>query len=238
MRDWTYLELKTKVETDLDLQQNSIISAPEMLGYCNEAIDEAEAEIHKLGIEDIYFLSYANLALTNGIAEYNLPADIYANKIEGVIYKNGVNIYEVKRLRARRKFLELAEINAQPSSTDLYQYLLINRSRPDPLVPTSGRKLQLIPAAQETSTNITLWYIRNAASMSADTDTLDIPEFANFIISFMKCRCLQKEGDPRAPDEVAVLAQQRKLMIDTLTEMVPDGDTEIEQDLSHYQEMT
>ena len=44
MQYWTYLQVKTKIENDLDLQQETMITPAEMMGYCNEAIKMIEAE--------------------------------------------------------------------------------------------------------------------------------------------------------------------------------------------------
>jgi hypothetical protein len=236
MKDWTYNELKTKVEDDLDLQRDTIIGPTEMLGYCNEAIREAEAEIHRLGVEDEYFLQKSSLPLVLGGTEINMPSDLYANKIKAIVYNDGSRIYEVKRLRQSHRFLEIEEINNTGSDED-YQYLIENKSRPVALDATTGRKILLYPVSREThASRLTVWYVRNAARMVDETDLLDIPEFANFIMSFMKVRCIGKEGDPRYNDEVAVLQAQRKLMIETLTEMVPDGDDTMEADFTHYLE--
>ncbi len=67
---------------------------------------------------------------------------------------------------------------------------------------------------------------------------VDIPQFATFIMQWVKCRCLEKDGDPRLAGASEILTQQRKQMVDTLAEMIPDLDTEIEPDFSSYQEMS
>lgn len=232
MREWTGTELKEKVVNDLDLSNETSIADAEYLGYMNEAIDEAEAEIHRLGVEDEYFLEHAMLSLVSGTSAYAMPANIYANKIRGIVYANGSDIYQVKRIRGRNKFLYVAELDYENSATAAYRYFVNN-------VTGTGRRINLVPAARETSALVMkVWFIRNAARISALSDTLDIPEFANFVLSHMKCRLLMKEGDPRVQLELVNLQNQRKLMIDTLTEMVPDEDSgEIDSDFSHYEEM-
>ena len=68
---------------------------------------------------------------------------------------------------------------------------------------------------------------------------VDIPQFATFVMQWVKCRCLEKDiGDPRYQNATTVLEQQRKQMQDTLAEMIPDLDNEIEPDFSSYQEMS
>lgn len=225
----TYLSVKQKVERDLDLEGETFISDEEILGYCNEAIDDAEAEIHK--INEDYFLTKYSVPLVQGTSVYDMPTDIYANKIRGVTYSNGSDVYPVTRIRGSHKFSTIAFIN-QAGASDDYRYELEH----DALL---GMQFVLYPAARTTdSTVMKLWYIRNAATVALDTDTIDIPEFVNFIYQHMKWRCYEKEGHPNTPDAVVSLEKQRALMIQTLTDMVPDEDDTIEQDMSHYWEMS
>lgn len=68
---------------------------------------------------------------------------------------------------------------------------------------------------------------------------VDIPHFAEFILAWVKKLCLEKDiGDPRYPIADAKAEKQRKQMQDTLAEMFPDLENEIEPDFSHYQEMS
>lgn len=85
---YTYAMLKNKLTEDLDLINEPFISEDELLGYMNEAIEEAETAVHTLGIEDTYFLSSDFIYLIPGQSAYNLPADIYANKIRKMYYSN------------------------------------------------------------------------------------------------------------------------------------------------------
>jgi hypothetical protein len=249
MRNWTYLEAKTKVERDLDLEEENIIQPEEMVSYFNEAIDVAEADIHKLGLEDEYFLASDQLALVNGTADYSLPTDIYANKLRAVMYQNGATIYEIKRVRERpgqRRFETIAQINYSGGDCD-YEYIIKNASA------ALGPQMQLVPPSREDSTtNVTRWYVRNAnripqvgeakptsgnyTQAEVDATVLDIPEFMSFVLQYVKNECKKKEGVLTDGDRQELLAQ-RNLMIDTLTEMVPDGDDEIPADFSHYEEM-
>lgn len=233
MRAWTYTELLAKVQTDLDLEDtgaNGFIQTAEMLAYFNEAIDEAEAEILK--IHEDYFLDYDAVSLVSGTAEYSLDSTIYASKIRAIIYANGPLIYEVKRVKGQHKFLELAD-TAQGGSQDEYRYWLRNESA------STGVKMVLSPASRETSATVmTVYYIRNANRLTTGSDTLDIPEFADFVLQYVKVRCYEKEMNPNLQFAVGALEQQRKLMVDTLTNRVPDDDDEIPPDTSHYQEHT
>lgn len=230
MRDWTYSELKTKVQNDLDLGNETSITDAEYLAYFNEAIDEAEAEIHKLGVEDEYFRDSAYLSLVSGTSAYAMPTNIYANKIRGIVYSSGDTIYQVRRIRGSKAFIEIETRNLSANASLDYKYYFTNPAG-------TGRRINVSPPSRETSSTVMkVWFIRNATRLTASGDVLDIPEFANFILSFVKVRLLQKEGDARVELEAEMLKAQRKLMIDTLTEMVEDDDNLVEQDSSHYEE--
>lgn len=226
MRFWTGEELITKVEQDLDLEDELFIQPSEMLAYANEAIDEAEAEI--CGVYEDYFLSKSTLSLASGTDEYTLPSTIYAHKIRRVIFNDGNTSYTVDRIRDWKKF-EVYTNERIVGSSDLYRYFIYNATAGSP-------KLLLTPPARETGAYLDVWFIRNANRLVDLTDVCDIPEFANFVIQFMKVRCYEKEMHPNLQTAIGVLQQQRELMKATLSTMVPDADNTIELDLSSYEE--
>ena len=349
MKVWTYLEMSTKVQGDLDLQDQSFITPNEMIGYFNEAIQEAEAEI--TGTKEEYFLSQYNFPVVVGQGSYTLPPDIYINKIRRIVYSNGPLIYEVKKIKEWRKFTEIA-LTTNFGPNDWYRYYITN-------IAPGNMQWQVFPVSRETAvlpqqagatpfTPIIFWYLRTAnripvvgeyvqryeqylqqgqvntgtsvitcqqtayvtgdavvltpvafpggtaglpaplaagttyyvittgtpgqiklattaANAAAGTNIaisstgsatgyfnvaiaatlitinaqlVDIPEFATFVMQWVKCRCFEKEGDPRLSGAIATLEQQRKQMVDTLTEMIVDNDTTIELDYTHYQEMS
>lgn len=227
MRSWTYLELATKVEQDLATEEELFIQPEELMGYFNEAVDEAEQEV--LGLYEDYFLNKATLALVSGTEEYDLPADIYAEKIRRILYNNGGQIYTVHRIRDWKKFEEYTDTRTYGTSED-YRYFLYN--------PSAGQyKLLLVPPARETGSYCTIWYLRNAAVFTASSDTLDIPEAANFVMQFVKNRIYEKEGSFNTEKSEKDLERQRELLKSTLANMVPDAANEIEPDMSAYEEM-
>lgn len=225
MASWTYAELKSKVERDLDLIGEDFVTDEEMMAYCNDGIQEAHAEIVNL-YED-YFLTKSTIALVVGQQEYDLPTNIFANKIRSVVYRDGSSFYIVKRLRDWKKFEQLSELSLSGNSAANFTYILRNDS------VTDGYKMALYPIPQNTN-NIDVWYIRDPAKVTLDADTVDIPEFASFVIQYIKVRCYEKEGNPNLPMALQMLEQQRALMQGTLTNMVPDSETEIERDCSFY----
>lgn len=227
---WTYAQIKDKVQKDLGIEQEEFVVESELMGYCNEAIDEAEAEIHKT-YED-YFLTKTTIGLVQDQETYDLPTDIYANKIRGIMYKNGSTFYPLHKMRYSDLFEDImATKEFDPSGR--YRYLLTNPSA------TTGIQLNVVPTPRDTITDaLTMWYIRNANRITADTDYCDIPEFVHFVIAFMKMQVYEKEGHPNLQVAASKLKQQRMQMVSTLTDMIPDGDNEIEKDLSHYEDMS
>ena len=230
MLSWTYAQIKAKVLADLGLEQEEFVTDSELMGYCNEAIDEAEAEIHTI-YED-YFLKPASINLVAGTNLYAIPTDIYANKIRKVLYyENNTNYYPVLRLKHNEQFLDILETNANNTDQN-YRYMLINMDA------ATGFQLQLIPASRITLTGgLVIWYIRNANRIVAETDVCDIPEFVSFVLQWMKMRCYEKEGNPMLPTAIQMLDQQRNQMISTLTNKIDDGENEIEKDLDIYENM-
>jgi hypothetical protein len=227
----TYSQIELKVLTDLDLLDETIIgtgAGSEMMGYCNEAIHQAESLI--LSLNEEYFLARPySLALTSGTADYTLPSDIFADKIRRVVYANGSTIYPIKRARFSAKFEEYSEVQALGAS-DYYQYMILNDS-------TAGITLRLFPASRETSSsNVLVWYLREAKQVTATTDTVDIPEFHAFIEKYMKVECMRKEGHPMLAMAIQSLNEERQLMLNTLSNRVPDEDDRFEMDFSHYRE--
>ncbi len=245
MKLWQYQEVKQKVEADLDLLDETFITPDEMVGYCNEAIHEAESEI--LTINEDYFLNSTPLSLVQGQSTYTLPNNIYAQKIRGLEYVNNGIIYPIRRIRGQEKF-DLAAMIQNFGQTDDYMWYPIN--------PTAGvqSQIMLFPPSRETGAFVTLWYLRVANKVPTAfergikptdpndntqlTTVLDIPEFTTFIIDFMKAKCMLKDGDPRLDAQLTALANQRKMMVDTLTQQVPDNDDTIPIDLSFYREMS
>ncbi len=217
----TYAQAKAQVEVETDTQDESIITPEEMLGYFNSGIAKAEATIQ--GLFELYFLRSAYLSLTLGEEEVDLPADLYAYKIVKVYFKDGLDRYEVTRIR-------LSDI-VDVEDTDEYQYNLESGTAGE------GAKLILYPAAKETDqTKMRIWYIRNANRMVDDSSVIDIPEFVEFVRLFVKCEVGVKVGHQL----LAVWIQQRDVaeqaMKDTLATMVLDGNEQVEWDLSHYED--
>jgi len=232
MRYWTYLEIKNKVRRDLGIEQETFVTPEELLGYVNEAIDECESEIHTL-YED-YFLTKSLISIVNGTKDYELPANIYAMKIRSMIFTDGNEVYTIKRFKNTMQMFEKLEYQDLVAD-DIFRYVLFNHQA---LTVSDLPVIQLVPTPRKSFTDgIALYYFRNANRMVDDTSVCDIPEFIHYVVQHAKARCYEKEGDPRAIGALSIADRFRQNMVNTLTQMTPDGDNEIEKDLSHYSDM-
>ena len=239
MRTWTYGEGLDLINGEFDLTNETFIGDDEMVGFFNHAVQKAAADIYKLGVEDEYFQNEAALPMVVGQSDIALPTDIYANKIRGLIYVNGYEIYEVTRSRRRKKFLKEAKIRKFAPDAR-YQYRLKNTGI------ATGTTITLIPAARDTtSAFLTAYYIRevsfiplvSAGSLSASRATkIDLPECMEYIFAEVKWRVAKKIPHPDLDSYKNDRDEMRALMIETLTGQTDDDNTEVEPDLTHYQE--
>ncbi len=353
MKIWTYLEAKTKLNLDFDLEDETFITPDELAGYFNDSLNEAESEI--ISINEDYLKSRYYVPVVVGTAVYELPDNIYANKIRKIMFSSGSDIYEINRFRGNLKFEEMAMVD-QYGAADPYRYDLINDTpgqaqiefhptmrdtatlsgtivapvimtyirncaripilgeycNPEVVIPTqvntttyvithkSGTgnfgvlsrgtvgsypgsiayvtgdavkfeagpggtlpaplvegtvyyviatstttiKLATSLANATAGTAITIttagtiyFTIKVAATLAIQNATvIDIPEFMPFLMSWVKAQVLFKEKDPGFSEASQIVIAQKKQMIDTLTNSVPDDDDKIIGDYSHYEE--
>lgn len=228
MKFWTWSEIRTKVERDLDLESETFITPEELLGYANEAIDEVERQVLTL-CED-YFLSRSTISLVSGTEEYSLPANIYANKIRQIVYRNGQDVWKIKRIRDWDKFSIYESEKTNTSNSSYYGFFLLNSVAGAP-------KLLLAPTPLESGPYLQVWYIRNANELCLDTDVCDIPEAVHYVMAYMKVKCHEKDMNPNLGKAVADLALQREDTMKTLAEMFPDNENTLEADTRLYDDM-
>lgn len=231
-RYWTLAEIREKIVQDLDLEGEVFIQPNELRNYINQAIDEAEAEIH--GAYEDYFLSDYFVPLVADEQRYSLPDDIYAHKIRKIIFSDDQSkTYEVSRIPDSQKFQDIA-LTERFRSTEFYRYLITNETIGNPTI-------YFVPAIRESDVSpsrMRVWYLRNANRLESETDVCDIPEFVHFVIAYAKLQCYVKEMHPNMAYWERHTERQRRLMIDTLTTMIPDGDNRIEPDMTSYEELS
>lgn len=229
MKYWTFQEVKDKVRRDLGLQQEEFVTNDELMGYVNSAIDEAEAEIITI-YEDYFLPPPARIDIVAGQKEYDLPEDIYASKVRGIVYKDGTDIYQIKKFKPRQDHFEYVELTDE-FDDDNYHFVIYNGS------PSIKPQFHIYPTpTRSVSEGFRIYYLRNANRIESSTDVVDIPEFVSFIIQYCKVRCYEKEGHPNLPIASQKLEFYRNQMVSTLTDMVPDGDNNIALDTDFYDE--
>lgn len=230
MKYWQWSEIKAKILRDLDLEGETFITETELLGYANEAIDEVERQILTL-CED-YFLSRGTLTLVPGQEEYDIPNDIYGMKIRKIIYRSGTQVWNLKRLRDWNK-LSIYEVEKSNfTGTQQYGYFILNG------IAGEKPKILLSPTPTEAGSYLQIWYLRNANELVNDTSKCDIPEAINYVMAYIKMKCLEKELHPNLPKAIQDLEQQKEDTMKTLAEMYPDNENTIEPDYRLYSEMT
>jgi len=212
MKTWTYAEAREKLQDDLDLQEELFITPNELMGYFNDAIDEAETIVHNL-YED-YFLTSDTVTVLNGVSRYPMPVDIFANKLRLVTLDDDCET-EIKRAKLGAKSeYDLAYNIQHRNALEGITFNLLGTTTPGQV--------------------ITRWYIRNANRVSEDSSLIDIPESMGFIFAYVKAMAMTKESHPMIQKAMADLDFQRQNLTVTLQSMVPDGDNYISPDLAFY----
>ena len=222
----TFADIKQKIGNDYDIADERFVNDTELCGYANEAIDDAETAIHTLHHEDKYFLVPATFSWVSGTQDYVLPTDIYGNKIRKIYYNDGSRNYEITRVK---NLLEIPNVVAGQD----YRYLIIN--------PSTGIRARFYPTPAETSSNATVWYIRNMKRLTTSlvdaNNVCEIPECVNFVYQYIR-RSIAKKT--RRADLIQMedndLKIQYQLMMDALKDMVADADNRIPLDISSYVE--
>ncbi len=158
-----YNKLKAQLSLEEDDEENEFVTFDEFIGFLNDAIDEAEEEIHGDSETQDYFKTFDYVPLVEDEDEYDMPKNIYANKIRRVTWHDGSKIWDVTRYRKRRQFEEI-ELDTEFPATEEYRWYPRNDG-------PGERKFVIVPAARETATlppranpsnPMKRWYLRQA----------------------------------------------------------------------------
>lgn len=216
----TWAEIKAEIQAEYDLSEETFVDATELLQYANSAIEDIEKEIHT--IHDKYFHAEDNISLVTGTQDYDLPSDIFANKVTGIYYNDGTIKYEITEIKDLREIIDV-------ESDDDYRYKILNTT-------SSGTKIRIYPQSREDSTNVTIFYRRRIKLFVDDTDVLDVPEAKEFIKQYVIDKASNKERmTPDAP-ESAALGRKRKALLDSLENMIDDDNTDLLINTDFYEE--
>lgn len=227
---YTWTEIYAQIVSEADLADEDIIDETEMMGYCNEAIDEAETRVNALN-EDYFLRRDRSVTLVIGTDEYALPTSIWAQKIRTIMYRNGTTSYEVKRIPTLKKFLEYSASRALSISDPnvALRYFVLNDS-------ADAQKIVFTPVPAEAGQYIEIWHIRQANRMTTGADKMDIPEAMNFVMAYLRERVWFKcaAGSAKHADASKKLDVERENLPVALKEAQPDGDNEIEADIEGF----
>lgn len=229
----TKAQVVTKIQRDLDLEEEEFIQTEEMTEYINDAITIVESHINTLGLRDQYFLTRTTLSLVVNTADYALPTNLYADKIKEVIYSNGATIYRVLPMTMDRAAEEIEHLN-RFSTTEYYSY----RIRRD---TSSSNAFQLIPKSRETASDvIVIEFFRDLERVEDDSDLVEVPEIAlQYLYQYVKVKVYEKESHANYPTAVMELGKLEELMLSTLQNQLEDNENnKIELDKSIYEEIS
>lgn len=214
----TWLELREEIENDHDLQEETMITASDLLSWANEAIDDAEEMVHT-ETEGKYFETETTISIVNGQSTYDLPANMYANKIVNLFYNKGDDSYEVHEVE------EIAKIVGKTCGD--FEYRIINE--PD------GHKLKLYPTPEaDLADGLLLFYIRNATTIVGDASVIDIPEAHGFIKQYIGDKVINKERNTLDAPESAALKRKREALKLTLQKKTQTEKRPLSANYSYY----
>lgn len=228
----TFNELSSQVQIETDIESEEFIQPSELINYFNTGIRMVEAEIIKLGLREKYLQTEAFISLVQNQQDYLLPADIVANKIRKVVYRDGVTIYTLTPYKSEMAYEGEEVLNLYQSGTDYYQYMLYKIGE--------DQQFRVVPRANRSITNaIRIIYFKSLNRFVTGTENCDVPDIClDYLMSYVRYRIYHKEGNTRAPDERQTMDDNLKLMRDTLQNQIADPDNDlIDLDLSHYEEM-
>jgi hypothetical protein len=241
MKIKTYGELRDEVELELDIKNESIISPDEMVIYTNDSLTDSESVIMKLN-ED-YFLKEKDITFTSGVDKYDLPEDIFAQKIRyfGYVGPDTTEVYEICPYKSSdlKPFQDMYNVQSIDTVTGWpIKYILQNTLE-------DGFQMVLTPPPTVTGSYGRMWYIRECAKIplvsagsqeASDATLLDIPQYFQYMKSFVCMKCVSKEGHPRYEQILAEFQYQRKQFQEILMNRQPDNNNLVPLDLGHYME--
>lgn len=227
----TLKEIRERVEDELDLIEQEYLDKTKLDNFINYAVRKAHREIVKL-YED-YFLSSVDIAVSSTQNSIDYPVDVFANKIRKLMFTDapvgskGQLVYEIKSSRNLAKDAGYNML-ATASQNGYYQRWI-------PYSSLSEKNMQLVPDSA-TEGHVRVWYIRRANVLSNDDDICDIPEFVDYVVQVAKSKYYLEDSDPRYTEEKNEERALKKDLINTLTNMKPDENTEVQQDFSFYED--
>jgi hypothetical protein len=235
----TLLEILSEVKDDLELSNEEaygdrsldpMISDTELKRYVNNSLEEITALTHAM-YED-YFMTYKTYTLTEGVSTYVLPTDIHLKKIRRVIYHDEVDpFYGNGQQRKVQRITNIDDTTGwENSNSSTEAYMLVDES--DIMSGLYTNYIKLFPKAN--GKYMTVWYYRELPAVSADTDVIEAL-FTRYLVADVIYKCLIKDvGNPMTQYIATNRKELKELMIQSLSNKVPDDQTDIIPDMSFY----
>lgn len=230
-----FATIQYKINNDCDLSDADWIDNPDLINFINEAIADAEGEIHELGIQEQYFRAYDFPAITAAQTKLLLPSDCYGFKVGKQFYSDGTRVYEIK------PFKSLEEYTNNQVMDDL-RFVLANTLADGPHMlfgPAFPVTIANVPASPST-VGFTRYYIRHVKKvdgLGGPNDVLEIPEAESYIYARVKTFIAQKEGRPDLKTFTDKEEDAYTKMMQKLANIRVDENTMIPLDASFYQDV-
>lgn len=221
----TRAQLRTRIQTEMDLLDEPGVSTAEYNYSLQEAMSVVGAKIR--GLYEDYFLKRGTLSLVSGTSDVSYPTDCFANKVRALLYRNGSVVCKIPRLKSMNQYLE-AEMTAN---------FAIWSPQTAKFIPMDTA-MKLIPTPTETASNVLIcWYIRDLVAMTSDSDECDIPEWEHVVVAYAKDVIARNHPGLADPEETAKkLDAMMTLMESDLSNRSPDDEDFVPRDMSTYEE--
>jgi hypothetical protein len=213
---WTRANIIAKVQDDLDLHEETVVTPDDIGQYIESAVDDAEEII--IDTYSDHFLTYEDLSVTEGDTTIDFPDDIYEGRIRGLYYsESGFTSgspsgdgYKVKKMPFERVM--------NSATGDAYTYRILNST-------STGQKFHIFPAIEETSSiQWRLWYIRKAKRLDDDDDVLDNGIRVQYVLAHVKKAIAAKLGDPLVEIFKTELDKQEQTMKRSIGRLTDDDE--------------
>lgn len=245
-----WIDIKRRLYSKHDLWENAgantytqfregFVKEDELIEFANNAIEELNAMINNL-YED-YYLTNTIIPLVADTGEYFLPENIYADKIRKVFFIEDNRAHEVTRAK------DLSDIKyfltTQQQANKPYKYILLNQDE-------NGTRLRIFPTPKQNFPNeIHLYYIRDVIKLEyydalgaklpqedIDNQRIDVNEFGKYIFLKLSEYVYEKEKDPMVQKAITDIQRYEQIIIETLSNRVPDENDELLLDKTYLSE--
>lgn len=195
-------QLYSRLDRELDLEGETLLTFDNFIDYINDAIEDAEVLISQ-AFGDYFLVPDFELDIVAGQEYVDLPSDIYLSRIRYMSYSNGSESYKIKKKKLDRIQDTMA--------SDGYTYRIENTSQ--------GSKIKLYPTPSENvDGGIILSYLRKIDRVIDDNSVIECP-YMNFIISHVKVSIFTLDDDTaKLQLEIPRLERYEKKLQDIVAE--------------------